>query len=191
MLHCLFGKRKEFSRPYLLIFQLVYFDHTSNSLVNEICISEIKMHSCVELIKGYMMHYLSLKLDVKNGYDASWRHENFTSKMCIFLRHLARLLWKFNHREFCLLIVSNFQNPLILFERFSRDPLKNPMIFRFWLSQIVVHMELYLPSNSYLPGTSEQRDTNVLSHRHHHSSLTKNRRGRKNSFLFPRRQWSN
>ena len=54
--------------------------------------------------------------------------------MCIFLRNRARSLRKCNHREFwllSLLIVSEFQSLLLMYGKFSRDPLKNP---RIWMN---------------------------------------------------------
>ena len=81
MIHSFFGlitsfslhEKIQFSQPCLPMFQISYFNHTSNPLVNEISVLQIEIRSFVELIKGYKIHYLGLNLKwVKMSKMAVW-----------------------------------------------------------------------------------------------------------------------
>ena len=62
------------------MFQISYFDHTSDLLVNEISVLQVEIRNFVELIKSYKMHYLGLNLErVKMSKMAVWLGSTFKS----------------------------------------------------------------------------------------------------------------
>ena len=59
-IHSFIQKKVSSQRYEYLIFQMRCIDHTLNPLDNESSVLQIQIHSFVELVKGYKMHYFDL-----------------------------------------------------------------------------------------------------------------------------------
>jgi hypothetical protein len=122
--------------------------HTSNPLVNGISVLQIEIRSFVEPIRGYKMHYLSLNLEwVKMSKVAVWLGSTLKPwqphklNVHISLKSRSITLKIQSQREFWLLfllVVSEFQNPLTMYGRFSRDAMKNPRILNKHFSILTI-----------------------------------------------------